>query len=100
VCTELLPLGAVHGDSLRAVMRLARTVNDRLPLVRLAVREDANARSLSAEVHLGCVPYSSGWLPAALSAVETAVTLSARELQAALDVELAQLILSSPVGSA
>lgn len=98
VCAELLPLDGVGGHWWKAAMRLARAANDRLPLVRLALSGETRSRALWAEVHVGCAPIPSGWLPTALEVVEAAVSLTARELQALRDRELAELVLASAAG--
>ena len=78
----------------RAMERVAVVANQRLPLVRFAINENSAPQYLRAEVHLGCASISSGWLAIALEVVEQAILLTARELQALRDRELAKMVLA------
>jgi hypothetical protein len=95
LAADLLPLDGGNRRCRKAVLRLARAANRRLPLVRFAVTDHGGPRRLRAEVHMGCAPIPSGWLPAALEVVEAAISLVARELQALRDRELAELVLAA-----
>jgi hypothetical protein len=95
VATDLLPLDGVKGSWRKAAVHLAHQANVRLPLVRYAIKQGTGPPVLRAEVHLGSAPVSGVWLPTALEAIETAVTLTARELQALRDRELAELVLAA-----
>jgi hypothetical protein len=95
IVADLLSLDGVSGLWRRAALHLAQAANRRLPLVRVALKTEAGLSVLRAEVHIGCAPVSGQWLPTALEVVETAVSLTARELQALRDRELAKLVLAA-----
>jgi hypothetical protein len=97
VATDLICLDGIERSHEKAVRRIAQVANERLPLVRLAIDENTGPRNLRAEVHLGCASIRSGWLTAALEVVELAISLTARELQALQDRELARLVLATDV---
>jgi hypothetical protein len=97
VTTDLICLDGIGKSHEEAICRFAQVANERLPLARLAVDENTEPRNLRAEVHLGCASILSGWLTAALEVVELAISLTARELQALQDRELAKLVLATDV---
>jgi len=95
VSTSLVQLGDRDDVGVRAALSLAQVVNERLPLVRIALEEQAGPRSLVAEVQVGCGSIHR-WLPTALQVVEAAVINCARELRVLLvDRELAQWVLAA-----
>jgi hypothetical protein len=79
-----------------AAGEVARAANEGLRLARVEVRRGAGRASISAQVHLGCLPLDGPWLPVALGAVETAVSLLGREVRALVDPAVAGLVVSSP----
>jgi hypothetical protein len=97
VAAELFQWSALPSASRRAILAFAADANLRLPLVRLAIAPEGAVKRLRAEVALTakCAFVSSGWLAAAVEAVETAVTLCARELPVLRDEALAQLVLAA-----
>lgn len=97
LATDLFCLDGIEESHEMAVRRLAQVANERLPLVRLAIDENTEPRNLRAEVHLGCASIPSGWLSAALDVVVLAISLTAREVQALQDRELAKLVLATDV---
>jgi len=97
VTTDLICLDGVEKSHEKAIRRIAQVANERLPLVRMAIDENAEPRNLRAEVHIGCASVLSGWLTAALEVVDLAISLTARELQALQDRELAKLVLATDV---
>lgn len=90
VAADLVELKELSSDSLKAIDRLANEANGRLPLVRFAVKENGSNPVLRAEVHLGCALIPGAWLAASLEVIETAIALTARELEALRDPELAK----------
>ncbi|NUQ64543.1 MAG: hypothetical protein HUU20_18920, partial [Pirellulales bacterium] len=95
VAADLLALGDLPDVSREAAIYLAQKANDRLGFARMAVVGDPAAGVLRAMVHLGWAPVPGVWLLAALEAVESAVTLTARELAALRDRELAEHVLAA-----
>lgn len=95
VTAELLDLSGLPDGCREAAFYFAEAANDRLGLVRLAVAEEPAPGILRAMVHVGWATIPGAWLHAALEAVEAAVTLTARELAALRDRELAELVLAA-----
>jgi hypothetical protein len=97
IAADLTALDDLSAVSRRAVLALAASANARLPLVRYAVAADATPALLTAEVCLSvpCALVPGGWLLTAVEVVETAVLLTAREMQALRDPELAKLVLAA-----
>jgi hypothetical protein len=95
VRAKLIELSRLPAASLRAILHLALEANTRLPLVHMAIDASATPPALWAEVHLGSARVPGAWLMTAVEVVANAVTLTARELQALRDPELAQLVLAA-----
>ena len=97
VAASLAGLAGLSAESRRAIDALAAEANARLPLVRYAVAAESQEQTLRAEVCLSsdCALVPGGWLATAVEVVEAAVTLSAREMQALRDPELANLVLAA-----
>jgi hypothetical protein len=95
LAVDLLDYTGVSRLSLRAMARVAQGANARIPLVRLAVDERNQPTVLRAEVHLGRMPILGAWLSSAVDVLATAVALTARELEALRDPELAQVVLAA-----
>jgi hypothetical protein len=90
---ELVPLTGRRGPFHRAAVRLAAEANWRLPLVRFVV-SGTSPLVLSCEVCFGNALIPSAWLTVALEAVEAAMSLTLRELQALRDPTLARLLIA------
>jgi hypothetical protein len=97
VAATLVELTTPPNESRRAIVALAAEANARLPLVRYAIAAEEQGESLRAEVCLSleCALVPGGWLLTAVEVVEAAVSLSAREMQALRDPELARLVLAA-----
>jgi hypothetical protein len=78
-----------------AALALAGAANDRLVLTRFALERRAEAEPLFAEINLASLPVPGAWLDVALEAMHTAIALTARELSALRDPELAQWALTA-----
>jgi hypothetical protein len=77
---------------------LANEANARLPLARFAIHSRDGRATLGAEVGFGGTLVGGTWLVAALCVLETAVSLTARELESLRDTELATLLLAASGG--
>lgn len=90
-------LGGVAPPSRQAIVAFAHAANARLPLVRFAASGEKPSKELHAEVCLSvdCALVPGAWLAAAVEAVEAAAALTAREVQAMRDPELAKLVLAA-----
>jgi hypothetical protein len=93
ISAELADWDALE-ESRLAAAKFALAANNRLPLARLAIDSGAQPRRLVAEVHFGPALIPGAWLTTALEAVEMAVALTAQELAALRDRELASLVLA------
>jgi hypothetical protein len=93
LAADLLTLEVGSTRLHRAAIRLAAEANRRLPLVRFALTT-THPTVLYCEVCLGRVTIPGAWLTVALETMETAMTLTLRELQALRDPTLAQLLLA------
>jgi len=90
-------LGGLAPVCRRAIVALAHAANARLPLARFAAAGEKTSKQIRAEVCLsvGCALVPGAWLTAAVEAVEAAASLTAREMQALRDPELAKLVLAA-----
>jgi hypothetical protein len=95
LAAELIELADLQDECLRAMLVLAQHANARLPLVRMAVADPTNGLKLRAEVGFGAALIPGSFLLHALHVIEAAIGLTARELEALRDVELARLVLSA-----
>jgi hypothetical protein len=97
ISADLADLQGLCRSRRRAIMRLATAANRRLPLARFVTTRPPHSQVLRCEVHWGVSLVSGAWLIAAIEAVETAIVLTAREMQAAVrDTELARLMVAAP----
>ena len=87
---DLLEVGNTRSRICRAATRLASEANRRLPGVRFVFAGRPQS-TLRCEVCFGRTMVPSDWLAAALEAVDTAIALTLRELQALRDPALARL---------
>lgn len=92
LATELVRLDGLDDQCVEAMLVLAAEANARLPLVRMAIEDGTEGGALRAEVGFGRRLIAGALLAAALDAVETAVAMTARELEALCDPELARLV--------
>ena len=92
---ELVDLHGWPAVSRRAALALAAAANDRLTLARFTVEGREAAETLAAEIDLASLPVPGPWLDVALEAMHTAVGLTARELSALRDPELAHWTLTA-----
>ena len=92
---DLIELTGVSDECQLAMLLFAQEANARLPLVRFAITEPSASHLLRAEVSFGTALASGSLLLHALQALEAAVGLTARELEALRNVELARLLLSA-----
>jgi hypothetical protein len=83
--------------SRRAATELALQANDRLYLARFSVAADSSGGRLIAEVYVPQAPMPGPWLELGLETTWAAVALTARELVALRDPELASLTLAGGV---
>ncbi len=95
VTADLLSLEDLPDASREAAIYLAQRASDRIGLARMAVANDTAAGDVRVLVHVGWAPIPGVWLMAALEAVELAITLTAREMAALRDRELAVLVLAA-----
>ncbi len=95
LATDLIDIFDLKDECLRAMLLLAQEANARLPLVRMAVAESSQSITLRAEVSFGAQLIAGSLLLDSLHVFETAVALTARELEALRDAELARLVLSA-----
>jgi hypothetical protein len=95
LAADLIDLSDLEDECLRAILLLAQEANARLPLVRMAVAESPKCITLRAEVSFGIAQISGSLLLHALHVFESAVALTARELEALRDAELVRLVLSA-----
>lgn len=92
VAASLVEASEISDVSRGAMLRLASEANARLPLVRFVLDDQTPSAFLRAEVHLGCAGIPGVWLTTAVSVVHAAVTLTARELSALRNPELAEQV--------
>jgi hypothetical protein len=92
---ELVDLAGWPEPCRRAAFRFAHAANVRLRLVRLALSSESAAEPLLAEIHLASAQVPGTWLEVAMEALAAALALSARELSALRDPELAQWFLAA-----
>jgi hypothetical protein len=95
LAADLLTLAGRRSSSHRAAVRLAAEANRRLPWVRFALGE-SEPPVLSCEVCFGDALIPSAWLAVALEALEAAMSLTLREMQALRDPTLARLLVAVP----
>jgi hypothetical protein len=93
LAADLLTLAGHRRHFHRAAMWLASEANWRLPLVRFALCA-TQPPVLSCEVCFGTALIPSDWLMAGLEAMEAALSLTLRELQALRDPTLARLLVA------
>lgn len=93
--TVLVELTEYNDVARTAVMLMVRAANQRLPLVRFVHRESEQPPSIRAEVCFGRALIPGGWLRVSLQAIEHAIALTARELEALRDPALAELVLAA-----
>ncbi|MBI3469184.1 MAG: hypothetical protein HY000_39780 [Planctomycetes bacterium] len=86
---ELVQLGGWPDECRRAATELALDANDRLHLARFVMLAEPDGDRIIVEINLGSAWIPSAWLDVALETVRTAVALTARELTALRDPELA-----------
>jgi hypothetical protein len=98
LATDLVEMQGLDDACLEAMALLANEANARLPLVRFAIHSRAGRAALGAEVGFGRTLVGGTWLVAALCVLETAVSLTARELESLRDTELATLLLAASGG--
>jgi hypothetical protein len=78
-----------------AAWAFATVANERLRLVRLASVADAAGEQLQAEIILPSTQIPGAWLEVALESLHAAIRLTARELSALRDPELAKWTLAA-----
>jgi hypothetical protein len=96
IVADLADLTGYSKPCLQAALRLAHEANARLPLVRMSTDDEHAPHVVRAEVSWGAASIPGAWLSTALEVVEGAIALSAREMAALRDPELAQLVLAAP----
>jgi hypothetical protein len=94
LATELIPLADNNEDCVGAIRHLANAINARLPLVRLAISKSDGAIGIRAEVGFGATLIPGTFLLLSLHALELAVALCVRELEALRDPALARVLLA------
>ncbi len=92
---SLVDLADYSAVSRHAALLLAHQANARLRLVRFAVEVRDRQRWLQAEIDLSRARVPGAWLDVALPAMQTAIHLTARELAALRDPELAAWTLAA-----
>jgi hypothetical protein len=95
LAVNLIELTGVADECLRAMLLLAQEANGQLPLVRLAVAESSQCAMLRAEVSFGSRLIPGAMFLQSLNVFEMVVALTAQELEALRDAELAHLVVSA-----
>ena len=93
VSVEIVNLDGYCADSRRSALSLIQEANQRLPLVRFGAPHDA-PETVIAEIVWGAIANSTVWLPLSIACVDSAVALTARELEAVHDPQLGKLVVA------
>jgi hypothetical protein len=90
VSAEIVKLAGYGAASRRSALLLIHEANQRLPLVRFSLQNNA----VVAEVRWAATPIPAAWLHVSIACVDAAIALTARELEAVRNPQLGEVVLA------